>query len=554
MEPVVPRAAPAAHSGAMPFIPAFLLIALPWLNPFAPGPSPAAVPLLFSWACAAGLLALCCRLTSRDFCTRVVTAAAWAWLAAGLLSAAMGLCQYLGAGASLLPWVNQTQLGEAFGNLRQRNQFATLTNIALAALLWLVASGRLDGRRAGPPQARPAPSGGSDPHEVGERGGNVRRRAGLAWIAAVLLMAGNAASSSRTGLLEMLLLGALAWLWGGWREKVIRRVLLAALLGYAVAALLLPWLAGFGWFGNDALVRLREGDQLCASRLTLWSNVLQLIALHPWRGWGWGQLAYAQYITLFDGPHFCAILDNAHDLPLHLAVTLGVPAALALCGGFTWWVWRQRPWREADPMRRMAWAVLAVIALHSLLEYPLWYGPFQIAAGLCLAWLWMTARPQERASNRPQTLSSTTQTAIVSVVMLVLAGLAYAAWDYHRVSQIYLVPEQRDAAYRTDTLAKVSDSWLFHNPAAFARLTLTELTPENAPRLRALALHLLHYSPEPRVIEKLIAADLLLGRQDDAQFQLARFRAAFPTDCADWTAEHARLLQPLPAGAPRPSR
>jgi hypothetical protein len=28
------------------------------------------------------------------------------------------------------------------------------------------------GRRAGPPQARPAPSGGREPHEVGERGGN----------------------------------------------------------------------------------------------------------------------------------------------------------------------------------------------------------------------------------------------------------------------------------------------------------------------------------------------------------------------------------------------
>ncbi|TAL71612.1 MAG: polymerase, partial [Burkholderiaceae bacterium] len=359
------------------------------------------------------------------------------------------------------------------------------------------------------------------------------------------------ASSSRTGLLELLLLGALAWLWGGWREQAARRVLLAALLGYAVAALLLPWLAGFGWFGNDAFARLREGDQLlCASRLTLWSNVLQLIALHPWRGWGWGQLAYAQYITLFDDPHFCAILDNAHNLPLHLAVTLGVPAALLLCGGFAWWVWRQRPWRETDPMRRMAWSVLAVIALHSLLEYPLWYGPFQIAAVLCLAWLWMTAQPPKSTSNRPKALSSTTQTAIVSVVLLVLAALAYAAWDYHRVSQIYLVPEQRDAAYRSDTLAKVSDSWLFRSPARFAELTLTDLTPANAERLRALAEQLLHYSPEPRVIEKLIAADVLLGRDDDARFQLARYQAAFPKDCARWTADHPGLLQPLRAVMP----
>ena len=41
---------------------------------------------------------------------------------------------------------------------------------------------------------------------------------------------------------------------------------------------------------------------------------------------------------------------------------------------------------------------------------------------------------------------------------MALAAVLYAAWDYHRVSQIYLAPEQRDAAYRGDTLAKVRDS------------------------------------------------------------------------------------------------
>ena len=143
----------------MQSIPIFFLIALPWLNPFAPGPSPGAVPLLFSWACAAGLLALCSRLSSRDFCGRLVTTAAWAWLAAGLLSSVMGLCQYFGAGASLLPWVNQTELGEAFANLRQRNQFATLTNIALAALLWLVATGRWTAAAPGRPKQGQPPRG-----------------------------------------------------------------------------------------------------------------------------------------------------------------------------------------------------------------------------------------------------------------------------------------------------------------------------------------------------------------------------------------------------------
>ena len=131
-----------------------------------------------------------------------------------------------------------------------------------------------------------------------------------------------------------------------------------------------------------------------------------------------------------------------------------------------------------------------------------------------------------------------------------LAALAYAAWDYHRVSQIYLAPEQRDAAYRSDTLHKVRDSWLFADPARFAELTITPLTPGNAAQMRALAGLLLHYSPEPRVIEKLIEADVLLGHDDDALFHLARFRAAFPKDYARWSADHARLLQQLRALTP----
>ena len=40
----------------MPAFVAFFLVTLPWLNPFAPGPMPSVVPLLFSWLCVAMLL------------------------------------------------------------------------------------------------------------------------------------------------------------------------------------------------------------------------------------------------------------------------------------------------------------------------------------------------------------------------------------------------------------------------------------------------------------------------------------------------------------------
>ncbi len=500
-------------------IAAFVFITLPWLNPFAPGPTPAAVPLLFSWACAAALLGTCARMPACFPAGRLVTATAWAWLVAGLLSSVMGLCQYLGVGDGFSPWVNQTRLGEAFANLRQRNQFASLTSIALAALLWLAANAPL-------------------------RAGATRRfAASTPWLlalAAGVLAAGNAASLSRTGLLQLVLLCVLFGLWGGWRLPMVRRVLLAAVLAYAVAALALPWLVGLELPVHGMVARLRAGDPVCASRLTLWSNVLHLIEQKSWFGWGWGELDYAHYTALYPGARFCNILDNAHNLPLHLAVELGIPLALAVCCGAGWVVWRAKPWRETDPTRQMAWGVLAVIMLHSMLEYPLWYGPFQMAFGLCVWMLWPA--PRERTAGSDQYARASVQYARASVgaaIRLVaatalLAAVAYAAWDYHRISQLYLAPQARDPAYRDDTLDKVRGSWLFRNQVLFAELTTTSLQPANARWTFDTATALLHYSPEPRVIEKVIESAVMLGRDEEALLHLVRYRAAFPEEYKKW--------------------
>jgi len=116
----------------------------------------------------------------------------------------------------------------------------------------------------------------------------------------------------------------------------------------------------------------------------------------------------------------------------------------------------------------------------------------------------------------------------------VLAMTLYAAWDYRRVSQIYLPYEARLAEYRDDTLAKVGETHLFREQARFAELTLTELTRANAEWTLATARDLLRYSPEPRVVEKLIESATLLGRYDEAVEHLARFKAAFPEAHQAW--------------------
>ena len=519
------------------------LLAAPWLWPFAGGPSPAVQPTLFGLLAAALLwvlvapkgravlgaafvlsaLAVACVLAgaqvwagtlvggllvcagyaaaqSGEDRDRAACVLAWAWLLGALLSSLMGLLQYAGAGAALSPWVNVTEPGQAFANLRQRNQFASLTNIGLVAGLYLAL------RTTG------------------------RMQAGLLAFGAALLAAGNAASGSRTGLVQLAMVLALAGGWGALRQPLQRRLLVCAVLGYGLASLALPWLTGTA--PSLALARLASEQVDCASRLTLWRNVLQLIALKPWTGWGWGELDYAHFVTLYEGPRFCDILDNAHNLPLHLAVELGLPLAVALCGAVLWAVWRARPWRETDAARRMAWGVLAVIALHSGLEYPLWYGPFQMALGLCLGLLWPAAAPRIAERMTSTKLHASWPPLLLALALIAASGAA--AWDYRRVSQVYLPPEARAAAWRDDPLAAGRASWLFRDQARFAELTLSPLTRENAVWTYRTASALLHYAPEPRVIEPLVESAVLLGRDQDALAVLARYRAAFPEAHARW--------------------
>lgn len=472
------------------------LLVMPWVNPYAAGPSAGVWPWLISAACAAALM-----LWRKNPLDGKLIAAAW--ITAATVSAVMALLQYIGWAGPLDGVVNQTGPGQAFANLRQRNQLASLLSIGMAALLtWL--------RCSAPAVRVPA----------------------WAHVVALLLALGSAASASRTGLVQWTLLLILALCGYGASRRHLQRFAVQTFTVYLVAAAVVPWLIEriTGTAVGGLMGRFAEHPG-CESRRVLWSNVLTLITERPWWGWGWGQLDHAHYATLYTGARFCDILDNAHNLPLHLAVELGLPVALLLCASTVWWVWRLAPWREVAPFRQLAWSVLVIVGIHSLLEYPLWYGPFQMA---CLLSLGVLASKVRRgvAYGSPMGSMGLTRRCLAGAA---LSALAYAAWDYHRVSQIYLTPEARSPAYRDDTLAKIRGSWLFGNQVRFAELAVTPLSRANARWTFDTATAMLHYSPEPRVIEKVIESATMLGMDEVAVFHLARYRAAFPQDHARWS-------------------
>ena len=155
------------------------VLTLPWIWPFATGPWPAAQQAIITLACA-GVLLLC--LAGKPIA--LARAVATAWLLAAGISSIVGLAQYFGLSPYFQPWMDTTALGEAFGNLRQRNQFATLTNLGLAVLLWSPEKGRVMGRGVA--------------HADAEHAGHWRPA--HVFLLALLFSIANAASASRTGL------------------------------------------------------------------------------------------------------------------------------------------------------------------------------------------------------------------------------------------------------------------------------------------------------------------------------------------------------------------
>jgi O-antigen ligase len=523
--------------------------ALPWVQPFAPGPSANAVPLLVAWSFAALALlatpALPRRLPLWLAAAAALAALAWighwggvvagtlaavaavaasaaaaagqrdapgaaravaaGWLAAALASSAMALLQYFGQAAPFSAFINAAEAGEAFANLRQRNQFATLTTIGLASLLWL-GGGRL----------------------------------ALAVPGVALLAVANAASASRTGLLQWAVLLACVALWPGRDRRRWAALAAFGLAVYVAAAAVLPVLLQQVTGGSSLNVFSRiTAQSACGTRSLLWPNVLELIAARPLAGWGWGELDFAHYWHLYRGPRFCDILDNAHALPLHIAVELGVPAALAACALLAGAVLRARPWSEDAPHRRVAWLAAIAIGLHSMVEYPLWYGPFQLALGFAIGMLWLRRDgPKEEEDAGTPASCATSAWPRAALGLACVLGLGYAFLEYTRISQLYLPPEARWATWRENPMAKVRDARLFRDQVVFADLTTTALTRANAPEVHRLALEVLHFSPEPKVIEKVIESALLLHLDDVVEAHVLRYRTAFPDEYRAWAETH----------------
>lgn len=340
---------------------ALLLVALVWLQ-FALGMMPylaqALAPSLYLlWA---ALLVVVGNLLRRDLgMERVATALAWFLLVGGLLSALAGIAQHYHLTPLVGTVVPPKRTLQVFGNLSQPNHYAAYSVLALVALAYLAACGRLAVAAAVP-------------------------------LAALLAFAA-AVSGSRSAWVYLAALALLAFaLYRRDPRPEHRRlaIICAALLpgfGLMNAVAALPWLAPPEMEFATSLDRLFASAGGVSVRLALWRAAWWMFTGAPVIGIGFGQFARHNFDfqALSGTTAEVGLTNHAHNLPLHLLAETGVAGAALVGGAAVYWLYGLKGARVSADLWWLL-ATLTVIALHSLLEYPLWYTFFLGIAAIAL--------------------------------------------------------------------------------------------------------------------------------------------------------------------------
>ena len=446
-----------------------------------------------------------------------------ALVAAGVLSVVVSLIQVFAPGLADGEWIAPPPAeGRAGGNLRQPNHLSTLLLWSMVAATWLTETGR------------------------------------LARVWSALLMSafvfGLVLASSRTGVVGVLVLSLWGLLDRGLSPQT-RATLVIAPIAYLLCfgGLTLWSHTTHQVFGGE--IRINEAADSPNSRWRIWMNALSLIAQNPWWGVGFGEFNFAWTLTTFP-QRPTAFFDHAHNLPLQFAVELGVPLAALLLALIAWALWRAFvAGRDAAiphaGMLRAAFLIVLVIAVHSLLEYPLWYAHFLLPTafvfGLCLKDDFRVPDPVSPTESRP----GSRVRPLLLACTLMLGGGVLSVIDYMRVVRVYMPDD--DLPPLPLRIAIGQRSWFFAHHAAYAAATIHPHPSQVMPSFRVAT----HFVLDSRLLIAWAVALDETGDVERARYlaQRAReFRNEYSNEFFRPCNDPAPRTVPLPFQCTPPSR
>ncbi|MBS1198044.1 MAG: lipid core-O-antigen ligase-like enyme [Proteobacteria bacterium] len=432
------------------------------------------------------------------------------WLAIALLCS--GLLQCLAAALQIggtpgLPWVAPFN-GRPAGNLAQGNSFAVCLWLGIASIIYLRASGWLAWRATLPALITLiffSLLSGS--------------RAVWLYCPAMLLLAGIAYRRNR---LDPLL------------RRLFRCALVTLLATLLIQLVLSSGLIPLGDFlANTGAARLAQTGGYDPIRLALWQSALRIFAEHPFIGGGIGQFTWQfhQHVLQLMPMHLPGLPEHAHNIFMHLLAEMGLGAVLVLLIFACRWLivfWR-KIWQ---PCHWWLAACLLLLAIHSNLEYPLWYsfflGPFALLLGA--------------GSGRSLQLSIQRIATPLLAGALILGGLTLVTLfrDYavleETINQGFSAKDRVDFHKKyAERLQKIGKTSLL---SPYVYMVAGNLQEDNAEELEnklTLCHHALRFAATRDIVYKCAHIEALAGNHAVALLALRRALAAYP--------DHAEIVR-----------
>ena len=334
-------------------------------------------------------------------------------------------------------------------------------------------------------------------------------------------------SGSRSSWIYLVMMNVLA-VWGGRRFPELQPLLkynLGLLVGFAAmhGVVQLPFMQGAGDHYN-IMHRMFADAQSGGIRLSLWHEAWLIFCQSPVFGVGFGQFVW-QHFELGPVLHrtqLTGLYNNAHNFVFQLAAEAGVTGVLAFLAALGLWLQGlRRTVLSAD--RWWAYAVLGVLAIHSLLEYPLWYIYFVAIAAILLGALDETHYRLE--------LRRIGQLSMASMLLLGLLSLIQVRMDYQKLKDTLGFQSRAG-------LIALQDAPLLLPYVELFMTSLIEVNADHQGEKLALNARVIRFMPISSVVYRQAFLLAQNGQKEQAQQQYKEALWSYP----DYQSAHQKLV------------
>ena len=302
---------------------------------------------------------------------------------------------------------------------------------------------------------------------------------------------------------------------------------------YIVWQIILPWLGVATSFNR--LNTLAADGKTPSLRLFIWEDAWGFWQQNPWLGAGFGRFdwLFFNHARFHDHGFIDSRIEHAHNIVLQLLVemgSLGCNWFLIMMGLWVWHVLKQ------PAKLRQFWllSLFSILAIHSLLEYPLWYsqflGVFAILLGL------------GETRNFTLSLSAPIRVTMLTVPLLGLYLLLLTGSNYLRLEKFYEASVRGlDMSAQLDEIVPISNAGLLA-PYGQKYFAFTfKMDSDQAEAKAAVVDKAIHFEPIPALAYKQVLYSAYLGKTELAKQQYHLALVAYPPENKWFLWEVSRL-------------